>query len=118
MLKILVTLKTVQNYRVIKNDCRGFNNLSYIIHLRFFIYFLYNRTKLQVFVTYLTVALFVHPGLFKMIVGVLIICHTQYTCDFICIFYVIEQHSKFLLYTVQALYMCNLCDSTNINTII
>jgi len=22
------------NYRVVQNDCRGFNNLSYIIHLR------------------------------------------------------------------------------------
>jgi len=33
-------------------------------------------------------------------------------------FYLIEQHSKFLLHTVQVLYMCTLCDSTNINTII
>ena len=33
-------------------------------------------------------------------------------------FYLIEQHSKFLLHTLQVLYMCNLCDSTNINTII
>ena len=31
--------------------------------------------------------------------------------------YLIERHSKFLLYTVQVLYMCTLCDSTNINTI-
>ena len=29
-----------------------------------------------------------------------------------------EQHSKFLLHTLQVLYMCTLCDSTNINTII
>jgi len=28
----------------------------------------------------------------------------------------IEQHSKFLLHTLQVLYMCTLCDSTNINT--
>ena len=27
-------LDDVNNYRVIKNDCRGFNNLSYTIHLR------------------------------------------------------------------------------------
>jgi len=33
-------------------------------------------------------------------------------------FYLIEQHSKFLLHNLQVLYMCNLCDSTNINTII
>ena len=50
--------------------------------------------------------------LFEMIVGVLTTCHTQYT------FYSIEQHSKFLLHTLQVLYMCTLCDSTNINTII
>jgi len=25
-----------------------------------------------------------------------------------------EQHSKFLLHTLQVLYMCTLCDSTNI----
>jgi len=33
-------------------------------------------------------------------------------------FYLIEQHSKFLLHTLQVLYTCTLCDSTNINTII
>ena len=33
-------------------------------------------------------------------------------------FYLIEQHSKFLLHNLQVLYMCTLCDSTNINTII
>jgi len=27
-----------------------------------------------------------------------------------------EQHSKFLLHTLQVLYMWTLCDSTNINT--
>jgi len=31
-------------------------------------------------------------------------------------FYLIEQHSKFLLHTLQVLYMCTFCDSTNINT--
>ena len=29
-----------------------------------------------------------------------------------------EQHSKVLLHSLQLLYMCTLCDSTNINTII
>ena len=54
-----------------------------------------------------------------MIVRVLTTCHTQYTSDSsICIFYLIEQHSKSLLHTLQVLYMCTLCDSTNINTII
>ena len=33
-------------------------------------------------------------------------------------FYLIEQHSKFLLHTLQVLYMCILCDSTNIDMII
>ena len=60
----------VMKYRVIRNDCRGFNNLSYAIHLRY------------------------------------------------VFFYLIEQHSKFLLHTLQVLYICTLCDSTNINNII
>ena len=48
-------------YTVNRNDCRGFNNLSYTIHLRLICFFLFNRTTLQVFVTYLTGALYVHP---------------------------------------------------------
>jgi len=32
--------------------------------------------------------------------------------------YLIEQDSKFLLHTLQVLYICTLCDSTNINRII
>ena len=41
-----------------------------------------------------------------MIVGVLTTCHTQYTSDrSMCIFfYLIEQHSKFLLHTLQVLF--------------
>jgi len=54
-------------------------------------------------------------GLFKMIVGVLRTCHTQHTWDrSVCIFYLIEQHSKVLLHTLQVLYMCNFCDSTGL----
>jgi len=54
-----------------------------------------------------------------MIVAVLATYHTQYTLDSsVCIFYLIEEHSKFLLHILQLLYMCTLCDSTNINTII
>ena len=49
-------------YRVIRNDCRGFNNLSYTNTWDNSIcIFLFNRTTLQVFVTYLTDALYVHP---------------------------------------------------------
>jgi len=33
-------------------------------------------------------------------------------------FYLIKQHSKFLLHTLQVLYMCTLCDSADIDTII
>jgi hypothetical protein len=47
-------------YRVIKNYCRGFKNL-YKIHLRLeYMYFLFNRITLQVFVTYVTDALYVN----------------------------------------------------------
>jgi hypothetical protein len=70
------------HYRVIKNDCRGFNNLSYTIHL--------SRS----------------------------ICIFYLFYNLIYFLYLIEQHSKFLLHTLQVLYMCTLCDSTNINTII
>ena len=54
-----------------------------------------------------------------MIVGVLTTDNTQYSWDSsICVFYLAEQHSKFLSRTLQVLYMCTVCDSTNINTII
>jgi len=47
-----------------------------------------------------------NTGLFKMIVRVLTTCHTQYTWhSSICIFNLIEQHSKFSLHTVQVFYM-------------
>jgi len=50
-----------------------------------------------------------------MTVEVLTTCHTQYTSDSsICVFYLIEQHSKFLLYSLQVLYMCTVCDSTGL----
>ena len=51
-----------------------------------------------------------------MIVGVLTTCHTHEIGVYV--FLLIEQHSKFLLHTLQVLYICILCDSTNINTII
>jgi len=64
--------RTLLKYRVIQNDCHGFNNLSYTIHLRYeYMCFLFTRTTLQV-----------------------------------------------LSHTLKTLYMCTLCDSTNINMII
>ena len=59
--------------------------------------------------------LFCFTELLKMTVGVLTTCHTQYTSDSsICIFYLIEQRSQFLLHTLQEFYMCTLCDSTGL----
>jgi len=58
-----------------------------------------------------------NTGLFEMTVGVLTTCHIVEIGVYV-FFYLIEQHSKFLLHTLQVLYMCILCDSTNINTII
>jgi len=48
-------------YRVIRNDCWGFNNLSRYTWDRNICMFLFNRTTLQVFVTYLTADLYMHP---------------------------------------------------------
>jgi hypothetical protein len=49
-------------YRVIKNVCQGFKQL--VIHNTLekgvYVFFLFNRTTLQIFVTYLTGALYVH----------------------------------------------------------
>ena len=46
-----------------------------------------------------------YTGLFEMIVGVLTTCRTQYTWDRrIYIFYLIEQHSRFVTYLTSALY--------------
>jgi len=61
-----------------------------------------------------------NTGLFKMTVCVLTTCHTQYTSDSsICIFLFNRTTlPSFLLHTLQVLYMCTLCDSTNINTMI
>ena len=45
-----------------------------------------------------------YTGLFEMIVGILTTCHKQYTSDSsIYMFYSIEQHSQFLLHTLQVL---------------
>ena len=51
-----------------------------------------------------------------MILGVLTTCHTLEIAVYE-FFYLIERQSKFLLHTLHMLYMCTLCDSTNINTI-
>ena len=77
--------------------------------------FLFNRTTLTVFVTYLTGALYVHPlWLYRVIRNdfrVLTTCHTRYIWErSICffLFYLIEQDSKFLLHILQVLYMWTL----------
>ena len=57
-------------------------------------------------------------GLFKMIVGVLkTVIHNALEIEVrvYVFFYLIEKHPKFLWHTLQVLYMCTLCDSTNIN---
>jgi len=55
-------------------------------------------------VSTLTSSELIHTELFEMIVGILTTCHTQHTWDrSICFFYLIEQHFKFLLHTLQVL---------------
>ena len=50
-----------------------------------------------------------------MTVGVLTTCpHNTLEIGIYVFFYLIE-HSKFLLHTLQVLYMFTICDSTNIN---
>jgi len=111
-------------YRVIRNDCRGFNNCHTQYTWDGSICFFNLIEKHSKFLLHTIQVLYMctncdSTGLFKMIAGVLTTCHTQYTSDSsICIFYLIERHSKFLLHNFQLLYMCTLCDSTNINTII
>jgi len=83
-------------------------------------YFLYLIEQQSKFLTHTLQLLYMctlcdSTGLFEMIVGVLTTRHTQYTSDSsICVFYLTEQHSKFLLHTLQLLYMCTLCDSTGL----
>ena len=61
----------------------------------------------------------INTGLFEMIVGVLTTCHTNATwCSSICVFYLIEQHSKFLLHIFHVFYMYTIYNSTNISEII
>jgi len=60
-----------------------------------------------------------YTGLFEKIVGFLTTCHTQYTWDrSICLFSFNITTLQVLLHTLQVLYICTLCDSTNINMII
>jgi len=63
--------------------------------------------------------LLLNTGLFEIIVGVFNnFSYTIHLRQEYMYFYLIEQHSKFLLHTLQVLHMCTLCDSTNINMII
>jgi len=60
-----------------------------------------------------------YTGLFKMIAGVLTTCHTQYTWDrSICVILFNRTTLQVFVTYFQVLYMCILCGSTNINTII
>jgi len=62
---------------------------------------------------------YIDTGLFEMIVGVLTTCRTQYTWDnSICFLLFNRTTLQVLLHTVQFLYLCTICDSTDINTII
>ena len=90
--------------------------LSFFCYLNAYWMAFYDRSEFLVRITNLKFLLTgEYTGLFKTIVGVLTTCHTQYTWDrSICVFYLIEQHSKFLLNTVQVLYICTLCDSTGL----
>jgi len=89
-----------------------FTSLSVLFSLSCSMYFTYSLQSALIVGS-------LNTGLFKMIVGVLTTCYTQYTLDRnTCLFYLIEQHSKLLLHTVHVLYMCTHSDSTNINTII
>ena len=48
-----------------------------------------------------------NTGLFEMIVGVLTtVIHNTLEIGVYVFFYLIEQHSKFLLHTLQVLYIC------------
>ena len=93
----------------------------FVLHYERFIQLILRRRSLSYSDNELCIVKVTLPctGLFKMIIGVLKTCHTQYTWDSsICIFFnLTEQHSKFLLHTLQVFYMCTVCDSTNINTI-
>ena len=62
-LQVFVTYLTGALYRVIRNDCQDFNNLSYTIYLRqeYMCFFYLIEQHSQVFVTYVTGALYVHP---------------------------------------------------------
>ena len=50
-----------------------------------------------------------------MIVGIRqLVIHNTLEIGVYVFFYLIEQHSKFLLHTLQVLYMCTLCGSTGL----
>jgi len=65
------------------------------------VFFILNRTTLQVFVTY------IYIGLFEMIVGVLTTCHTQYTWDSSIYIFLFNRTTLqvFVTYLIGALYV-------------
>jgi hypothetical protein len=119
MLRQLRVMKTnLMHYRVIKKSlCNRLLQLQGTQRLLYHPVFILSIFRQSLHVSGISVAhhqeIYCIYRVIKMIDGVLTTCHTQ------CIFFnLIEQHSMFLLHTLQVLYMCNLCDSTNINTII
>ena len=50
-------------------------------------------------------------GLFELIS---VVIHGTLEIELYVFFYLKEQHSKFLLHTLQMLYVCTLCDSTGL----
>ena len=101
-------------YRVIRNDCRGFNNLSYTIHLTvecmYFFYLIEQHSNflLHTLQVLYMCTVFDSTGLFEMTVGVLTTCHTKYTWDkSICVFFLFNRTTPqvFVTYLTGALYV-------------
>jgi hypothetical protein len=124
-------------YRVIKNDCRGFNNFLISNFRRVFdiVSSLLGVSPasdfcMPTFRNHLSVpsskAGYEVWRQLEMGTGIYtgnevywpwwdqLVIHTTLEIAVYVFCYLVEQHSKFLLHTVQVLYMCTICDSTNI----
>ena len=99
-------------YRVIRNECQGFNNLSYAMHLRqeykCFFYLIEQNSKFLLHTLQVLHMCTVcdSTGLFEMIVGVLTTCHTQYTSNSsTCFLFNRTTLPVFVTYLTGALYV-------------
>jgi len=91
------------------------NTLELAVYVSFYLIEQHSKCLLHTLQVFYMCTLCDSTGLFKIIVGVLTNCHTQYLQIAVYVlFYLIEQHSKFLLHTLQVLYMCTLCDYTGL----